>query len=200
MKFALSLILIISISISGLNAQELDEVFDDGLSSSDNSFFLGANYLAEGVLTIGYEHSFMDGRAYSVWAGIVLFEGIPTHAYLGDEMINYYSNSDSLTSGFLIGVNYKRYAYDNAGLFGGYELGFEMRRGDTYGRNSYKFLYIIGYKWQLFNSLGISISSGVGIQIFNRYKINETEPINPYDSYSGLGALIPLKIDFVYYF
>lgn len=200
MKLLLSLLLLVSIGLGNLKAQDLDKVFDDGLTAANNSIFFGANYFLEGALTFGYERNYNERQSYSFWAGVILFEGVPTHAYLGAEMINYYKNNDRLNSGFLVGINYKRYVFDNAGLFGGYEMGFEMRRGVTYGRNSYKLIYIIGYKWQMPNNLGVSISSGVGLQFFNRYKINETEPIDPYDSYEGAGALIPFKLDLVYYF
>ena len=201
MKNTVFYFLIFLLSISTVNAQDLDDVFDDGLTTSDNSIFFGANYFLEGAFTLGYERNIGGRKSYSVWAGVIFDEGIPTHAYLGDEMINYYSNQDNLNSGFLVGTNLKGYLYDNAGLFIGYEAGFEMRRGNTFGRNAYKLVFIVGYNWQFpKNNMGISISSGVGVQFFNRYRIVKLEYVYPTDSYAGFGALIPFKLDLIKYF
>ena len=195
-QIALSLIFIFALSFIGFS-QDLDDVFDDGGQSTfKNSLSLSMTSFIEGTPTLIYER-FMGRRSgLIISAGLPLYEGYPMNIYISPDFKEYYQRNGNLNKGFLLGVQYRLYAYEHDGFYTGYEFVYCKRHSpDNLVKDSrFLFTYLIGFKWVIKNSFCITMSTGLGFLFYNK------DDNLTYNNVETLGFNIPARISLTYQF
>ena len=178
-------------------AQDLDEVFDDGGQSSfKNSVSLRLSSLIEGTPTIQYERFIGENSGLVINAGLSLYEGFPMTVLVSMDIKEFYTRTGFLNRGFLLGLQYRRYLIDHDGFYTAYEAEFQRRHSvdNLYKDNRFTLTFLYGFKWVIKDAYCITLSTGLGVIYYNR---NNTSTL---DEYVALGFHIPVRFSFTYQF
>ena len=189
------LLILLAFSLSS-QAQELDDVFDDGgLSNIKNNVYFSISDISEGYLNIGYARYLGEHTSVGFTFGYHLFDGYGLNYLAGDAPYNLGKDVD-WDSGYLLRLSVRFSQMHGEGFYTQGGILFHKRTNEV---AMYKFFsfpeYKIGYQLSLSNRLyaSASIGIGIGVGVFGKKDGN----YSVFD-FQDLGFYIPINIDLCY--
>ena len=190
---------VILFSIS-LQAQDLDEVFDDGgLSKIKNNVNFSISDLIGGNLGIGYDRYLGKHTSLGVNVGIFLYNGPNLFLFYGD-MYQAPSMNTEFDKGFIFHFRFRRFNFQSDGLY--WQYGFTIQ---SKSNQDSKFDFVsfpdfkFGYNYPLTERLILSASVGIGLASAGISNINTKPGFNIY-LFDGGGIYLPFDLELHYDF
>jgi len=151
-NIVLSVIFLLFVLIG--NAQNLDEVFDDGGLSEVNGFFsTNITKVIEGNINIGY-NKYLVNNKYSVGlaAGYKVFNGYDL--FYGNDNID-------VDGGYYLELNFYMYDYLYEGFYMGEVIRYNRAHTATKTYNNVELVINLGYRYYLTNRFSIAADIGL---------------------------------------
>lgn len=148
------------IFVLGVNAQNLDDVFDDGgLSNVNGSLSTNITQLIEGDINIGY-NKFLNDKSYSIGlaAGYRAFNGYS---------LSYGATNNFVEGGYYLEFNFYNYDYLFKDFYIGEIVRYNRNHTSTEKYNNIELVINVGYRYYLTSRLSVAADIGISYTILD---------------------------------